>query len=102
MISRRQILTGAAAAAVATVARRGTSLLAKASQPMTPVTFTVPTGACDCHTHVFGDPRRFPMAAPRNYTPETASIEELRALHQALHMDRVIIVQPSVYGTDNA
>lgn len=101
MISRRQILSGAAAAAVATLARRRTSLLAKASQPTTPVKFTVPAGACDCHTHVFGDPRRFPMAASRNYTPEAASIDELRALHQALRMDRVVIVQPSVYGTDN-
>lgn len=25
----------------------------------------------------------------------------MRALHQALHMSRVVIVQPSVYGTDN-
>ena len=42
------------------------------------------------------------MAADRVYTPEPASIEEMRALHRALHMDRVVIVQPSVYGTDNA
>jgi len=26
----------------------------------------------------------------------------MRALHRSLHMDRVVIVQPSVYGTDNA
>src|SRR5580765_3135574 len=102
MISRRQILTVAAAAAVASLARRGTPLLAKASQPTTLVNFTVPTGACDCHTHVFGDPRRFPFAAGRTYTPESASVAELRALHRALHMDRVVIVQPSIYGTDNA
>src|SRR5262249_392015 len=36
------------------------------------------------------------------YTPESASVEELEALHRALHTDRVVIVQPSVYGTDNA
>jgi predicted TIM-barrel fold metal-dependent hydrolase len=102
MISRRQVLSGAAAAAVAALARRGTPLLAKASQPTTPVNFTVPTGACDCHTHVFGDPQRFPFAAGRTYTPESASVAELRALHQALRMDRMVIVQPSVYGTDNA
>ena len=50
---------------------------------------------------MFGDPRRFPYAAARTYTPETASVDEMRALHGALHMDRVVIVQPSVYGTDN-
>jgi predicted TIM-barrel fold metal-dependent hydrolase len=102
MISRRQVLSGAVAAAVATMARRGNPLLAKASQPMTPVNFAIPPGACDCHTHVFGDPQRFRFAENRTYTPESASVDELRALHQALHMDRVVIVQPSVYGTDNA
>jgi predicted TIM-barrel fold metal-dependent hydrolase len=75
--------------------------MAAASQPSTRVGFAVPAGACDCHTHVFGDPRRFAFAAGRMYTPEPASVEEMRALHRALHADRVVIVQPSVYGTDN-
>jgi predicted TIM-barrel fold metal-dependent hydrolase len=103
MLSRRDALTGALAAAAAL--RWGgarTVALAAASQPSTPVRFTVPPGACDCHTHVFGNPQRFPYAATRTYTPESASVDEMRALHRALHMDRVVIVQPSVYGTDNA
>lgn len=62
----------------------------------------MPAGACDCHTHVFGDPQRFPFWEGRTYTPEPASVEEMSALHRALRMDRVVIVQPSVYGTDNA
>jgi predicted TIM-barrel fold metal-dependent hydrolase len=62
----------------------------------------MPAGACDCHTHIIGDPRRFPFAAARTYTPEQGSVEDLQALHRALHIDRVVIVQPSVYGTDNA
>jgi predicted TIM-barrel fold metal-dependent hydrolase len=65
------------------------------------VTFTAPAGACDCHTHIFGDPQRFPFASGRTYTPETASVAEMRALHRALRTTRVVIVQPSVYGTDN-
>jgi predicted TIM-barrel fold metal-dependent hydrolase len=65
------------------------------------VNFSIPSGACDCHTHVFGDPRAFPFAANRTYTPEPASVHEMRLLHRSLHMDRVVIVQPSVYGTDN-
>jgi predicted TIM-barrel fold metal-dependent hydrolase len=73
-----------------------------ALQPLTPVNFQVPAGACDCHTHIFGDPQRFPFVAGRAYTPEPASIDEMRALHQALQVSRVVIVQPSVYGTDNA
>jgi predicted TIM-barrel fold metal-dependent hydrolase len=102
MLSRRDALLGAAVAGVAAFVTRPTTLLAKASQPATPVDFDVPAGACDSHTHIFGDPRRFPFTPSRAYTPETASIEEMRVLHRALHTDRVVIVQPSVYGTDNA
>ncbi len=75
---------------------------ARASQPSTPVDFDVPAGACDCHTHIHGDPATFPYFAGRVYTPEPASPEEMSALHQALHIARVVIVTPSVYGTDNA
>jgi predicted TIM-barrel fold metal-dependent hydrolase len=75
---------------------------AKAAQPSTPVNFDVPAGACDCHTHIHGDPEKFPFFAGRVYTPEPASPEEMAALHQALHIQRVVIVTPSVYGPDNA
>ena len=74
----------------------------KASQPSTPVNFDVPAGACDCHTHIHGDPAKFPFFAGRVYTPEPASPEEMSALHKALHIERVVIVTPSVYGPDNS
>lgn len=102
MLSRRDVLMGAAAAGAAALTRGGSALFARASQPSTPVNFDVPAGACDCHTHVFGDPQSFPFASGRTYTPEPASVAEMRALHRALHTERVVIVQPSVYGTDNA
>ena len=72
------------------------------SAERTTVDFDVPPGACDCHVHVFGDPNRFPFAATRTYTPPEASIEALLALQRALHLDRVVVVQPSVYGIDNS
>jgi len=101
MLSRRNLLKAAfAGAAVAGGGRWRAS--AAASQPATPVRFAVPPGACDCHTHVFGDTRRFAFADDRIYTPEAATVAELRMLHRALHIQRVVIVQPSVYGTDNA
>ena len=75
---------------------------ARAAQPSTPVNFDVPAHACDCHTHIHGDPARFPFFAGRVYTPELASPEEMAALHKALHIERVVIVTPSVYGTDNS
>lgn len=92
MISRRELLLQMAAF----------PFLAAASQPRTPINFDVPPGACDCHTHIFGDPGRFPMTPSRVYTPEPALVDEMRTLHRALRMDRVVIVQPSIYGTDNA
>jgi predicted TIM-barrel fold metal-dependent hydrolase len=101
MLSRREVLIGTAAAGVAALIR-GTTMFASAAQPSTAVNFEVPAGACDTHTHVFGDPQRFPFAAARAYTPEQASIAEMHALHRALHTERVVIVHPSVYGPDNS
>jgi predicted TIM-barrel fold metal-dependent hydrolase len=75
---------------------------AKAAQPATPVNFEVPPGACDCHTHIHPDPEKFPFFAGRVYTPELASPEEMSELHKALRMERVVIVTPSIYGTDNS
>jgi len=62
----------------------------------------LPVGACDCHTHVFLEELNFPFDPSRRYTPPPASIEALAALHDGLGIERVVIVQPSVYGPDNA
>jgi predicted TIM-barrel fold metal-dependent hydrolase len=98
LLKRRDVLVAAAAAAL----MRGRTAFARASQPATPVNFEVPRNACDCHTHIFGDPARFPLWPGRAYTPEIALPAEMMALHRALHMERVVIVTPSVYGTDNS
>jgi len=79
---------------------RGRSVIA--SQPKTAVAFSVPNGACDCHVHVFGPEAEFPFVPSRGYTPPPASAAELTQLQQALRMSRVVIVQPSVYGSDNS
>lgn len=102
MISRRDLLLGAATVGFADAIRPMGPVLAAASQPATAVSFSVPSGSCDCHAHIFGDPRRFPFSPARVYTPEPALVAEMRALHNALHIDRVVIVQPTVYGTDNS
>ena len=99
MLTRRHILLASIAAGVAMPDR---TVLAKAAQPSTPVNFDVPAGACDCHTHIHADPAKFPFFAGRVYTPELASPEEMSALHKALHIERVVIVTPSVYGPDNS
>ena len=99
MPTRREVLLGALAAGAGLYMRTS---FAKAAQPETAVNFDVPAGACDCHTHIHGDPETFPYFSGRVYTPETALPGEMAALHEALHMQRVVIVTPSVYGTDNS
>ena len=85
MIARREFVFGATAAGVLMQPRLG---CAKASQPATSVNFDVPAGACDCHTHIHGDPAKFPWFAGRTYTPEMALPEEMTALHKALKVQR--------------
>ena len=98
MITRREFMVGAIAAGVLMYTRTGD---AKPSQPSTPVNFDVPAGACDCHTHIHY-PEKFPFFAGRVYTPEAAMPAEMARLHKWLHIQRVVIVTPSVYGTDNS
>ena len=99
MPTRRDVMLASIAAGIAMKTR---TAFAKAAQPATAVNFEVPAGACDSHTHIHPDPEKFPMFSGRVYTPELASPEEMSALHKALHMERVVIVTPSIYGTDNS
>jgi predicted TIM-barrel fold metal-dependent hydrolase len=99
MLTRRSLVLASLAAGATMTSR---TALGRAAQPATPVNFEVPAGAVDCHTHIHGDPEKFPFFAGRVYTPELASPEEMAALHKALHIERVVIVTPSVYGTDNS
>lgn len=66
------------------------------------VDFVVPPGSCDSHVHVIGDPRKFPMWPTRPYTPPPATAAELARMLSRLTLDRVVIVTPDVYGTDNS
>ena len=69
--------------------------------PRTP-NWAVPSGACDCHFHVFGPTDRYPWSPARGYTPPDASIESYLAMLDAIGFNRGVIVHPSVYGTDNS
>ena len=62
--------------------------------------FALPRNATDCHVHIF-DPAHFPYAANRRYTPPPANVDDLLRLHDRLGVQRAVLVQPSVYGTDN-
>ncbi len=63
--------------------------------------FSAPRRACDCHVHVFGSQRDFPLVKQRLYTPPPTPFSDYHRLRGVLGLDRAVIVQPSVYGTDN-
>ena len=63
--------------------------------------FDVPVGACDCHIHVIGPQSKYPMVSDRVYTPPECGVPELRKHLTQLHLSRVVLIQPSFYGTDN-
>jgi predicted TIM-barrel fold metal-dependent hydrolase len=61
-----------------------------------------PPLSCDCHIHVFGPFARYPLDAAAKYRPEEARLEDYLKVAAALGMGRVVLVQPSIYGVDNA
>jgi len=71
------------------------------SQPKVRVSFAMPGGAVDTHVHIVGSLSQYSFTAKRSYSPPEASVDQLRQLHKSLGIERVVIVQPSFYGTDN-
>ena len=61
----------------------------------------MPQGACDCHVHVIGPRSDYPMIDERHYTPGLAFHADMMAHLAGKGLQRTVIVQPSVYGTDN-
>ena len=65
-----------------------------------PPSFAVPPGATDCHAHVFGPAGRYPYQPNRAYTPPDQQLPQLRRMHRALGIERLVLVQASVHGAD--
>jgi 2-pyrone-4,6-dicarboxylate lactonase len=62
-----------------------------------------PMGAdvCDTHMHICGPGSDFPYDSQRIYTPPDALVSDYIKQMKALGIARVVLVQPSVYGSDN-
>lgn len=58
-----------------------------------------PANSCDTHIHIYD--KRYPTAKTALMTPPDASVADYRAVQKRLGISRVVIVQPSTYGTDN-
>ncbi|MCG8543616.1 MAG: amidohydrolase family protein [Alphaproteobacteria bacterium] len=68
---------------------------------ISPPALNVPAQSCDCHTHVFGPHAHFPLAGHRHFTPLEVLLDDLHWAMRRLGFHRAVLVQPSVYGTDN-
>ncbi len=76
--------------------------LCAAADPLPrPPSFRIPSKACDTHAHIFGPQDCYPLVSNRAYTPPEARLEAYNSLLKTLGVERAVIVQPSVYGTDN-
>jgi predicted TIM-barrel fold metal-dependent hydrolase len=64
--------------------------------------FTLPVGATDCHAHICGPAARYDYFDGRIYTPPDALPTDYRQMRDTLGVERAVLVQPSVYGTDNS
>jgi predicted TIM-barrel fold metal-dependent hydrolase len=58
--------------------------------------------SCDSHFHVFGPAERYTYGSDLRYKPPVAPLEEYLSLALLLGIERMVFVQPSAYGRDNA
>jgi 2-pyrone-4,6-dicarboxylate lactonase len=71
----------------------------RAAETNTPPVFALPPGACDAHFHVF-EPG-YPHVPDPLYTFPDGTTEAYLAMTEALGIERMVLVQPTYYGTDN-
>jgi D-galactarolactone isomerase len=75
--------------------RAGTPFSAGTAPPAT----AVPRGACDCHVHVYDG--AFAATPGARLTPPDAGAADYRLVQHRLGTERVVLVTPSTYGSDN-
>lgn len=66
-----------------------------------PARLGLPAGACDAHAHVIGPHTRYALSPARIYTPPECTAPMYLHLLDTLGLHRAVLVQPSIYGSDN-
>ncbi len=61
---------------------------------------STPKGTCDTHMHFYNG--IFPSAPTALMTPPDSWVEDYKSIQDRLHLERVVVVQPTTYGTDNS
>lgn len=60
-----------------------------------------PPKSCDTHAHIYGPADKFPPSPGRRPTNWLASLAAYKTMLNRLGIERCVIVQPSLYSTDN-
>ena len=71
------------------------------AQPRAP-RLALPALSCDCHAHICGPEADYDYAPQRIYTPPDALSADYEHMLRTVGVERAVLVQPSIYGTDNA
>jgi predicted TIM-barrel fold metal-dependent hydrolase len=66
-----------------------------------PETRALPLTA-DTHFHIFGPTDRYSLSPSRMYDPALSTAQDYRAMASTIGIERMVIVQASVYGIDNS
>ena len=61
----------------------------------------LPAGACDSHAHICGPIAEYDYASERIYTPPDCLLPDYNQMLSTLGVSKAVLVQPSIYGTDN-
>jgi len=67
------------------------------SKPASPF----PAGSCDTHAHICGPEASFAYDPARIYTPPDALLPAYEKMLSIIGVERMVLVQPSIYGIDN-
>ncbi|EEH15986.1 hypothetical protein PABG_06073 [Paracoccidioides brasiliensis Pb03] len=62
---------------------------------------TLPSNSWDSHMHIV-DPVRYPLSQNAAYIPSTHTLTQALAFESTLGIRNLVLVQPSIYGYDNA
>ena len=62
---------------------------------------TLPARACDTHAHILGSIANYAYSPARVYTPPDCLLGDYQKMLATLGVTRAVLVQPSVYGSDN-
>ncbi|MBM3343656.1 MAG: GntR family transcriptional regulator [Betaproteobacteria bacterium] len=62
---------------------------------------TLPKLACDTHAHILGPIAKYAYSPARVYTPPDCLLGDYQKMLATLGVERAVLVQPSVYGSDN-